>query len=802
MNIRNINGTHNIELPLQLQVSFRKVLDLYVKYGSEAMKDHPFHESSKAMINEIEKYPELINGFTDISLIEKHFDTISLLLDPLFPEILTNNEIKIASIPFSFVSFKFTERFKGILNNAGEKYNLKVRNLENNLMYIYACTFILESVYDTPVDLKRPFFFDIPDQRFGIMKHYRATFNADFVEVYPTENAPKINKEDIKLLLDNFDNIDIWREKFPPNSYIFKGFGIMNLFDVTSDEAITSIRTNLLKKEDINIIDKLRTNLSEFYSINDLKVGFSQFDISNLETKPPRLKKSDSILVDEGATINPDDFFCDTIISKVFKENEDVVISDIEKYGQKSNKNQFYQRLKKTNIGSIILIPIKASSNKNLILLEIASPRAYELNSVNKQKLKDIIPVFKAASERSSEEFMNILEATIQEYYTSIHSSVKWRFYEAAENYQNAVYMNEEDAKIEQIIFENVFPLYGQIDIKDSSIARNKAIKEDLITQLTSAINVLNKACQTEKLTIYEELIFRIEKYLLDVQKGLKAGDEVGILDFLKKDIYPVFKHIKNINDDFKALVNSYTATLDNNLHVVYDKRKSYEKSVSQINDKLAKILDKRQEEAQEMFPHYFERYKTDGIEYNIYIGQSITNEKKYDSLYLYNLRLWQLITMCEMENIAHGMRKTLSHDLEVASLILVHSNSLAIKFRMEEKKFDVDGAYNIRYEIIKKRIDKSLIKNTNERLTVPGKIAIVYSQDKDAVEYLKYIRFLQSKNMLGAVEVLELEELQGVSGLKALRVEVVYSSDTDTKETITIDELLLNEFKESLKKE
>ena len=100
---------------------------------------------------------------------------------------------------------------------------------------------------------------------------------------------------------------------------------------------------------------------------------------------------------------------------------------------------------------------------------------------------------------------------------------------------------------------------------------------------------------------------------------------------------------------------------------------------------------------------------------------------------------------------------------------------------------------------IIKKRIDKSLIKNTNERLTVPGKIAIVYSQDKDAVEYLKYIRFLQSKNMLGAVEVLELEELQGVSGLKALRVEIVYSSDTDTKKTITIDELLLNEFKESL---
>ena len=180
---------------------------------------------------------------------------------------------------------------------------------------------------------------------------------------------------------------------------------------------------------------------------------------------------------------------------------------------------------------------------------------------------------------------------------------------------------------------------------------------------------------------------------------------------------------------------------LDPNLHVVYEKRKAYEHSVTLLNSKLAKFIDTRQEEAQAMFPHYFERYKTDGVEYNMYIGQSLTNEKKYDDLYLYNLRLWQLQVMCEMENVANTARKSMEHDLQVASLILVHSNPLAIKFRMDEKQFDVYGAYNIRYEIIKKRIDKAHIKGTEERLTVPGKIAIVYSQDKDAREYLKYIK-------------------------------------------------------------
>jgi hypothetical protein len=75
--------------------------------------------------------------------------------------------------------------------------------------------------------------------------------------------------------------------------------------------------------------------------------------------------------------------------------------------------------------------------------------------------------------------------------------------------------------------------------------------------------------------------------------------------------------------------------------------------------------------------------------------------------------------------------------------------------------------------------------------LTVPGKISIVYSQDKDAEEYLKYIKFLQSKKQLGEVEHLELEDLQGVSGLKALRVEVVYQSSEKETSSLTVDTLI-----------
>ncbi len=778
------------DFPLQLNISFKKVFLLFEKYADKEFVNHPFHSSAKKMVSLFNEHPEFKDGFSDYTLLDTYKEEIDLLLDPLFPEPLLSNEIKAASIPFTFASFKFTDRLKNILQNAGDDYELTIRNFEQDSMYITACTFILSHVYDFHIDVKRPFYFDIPDKTTGTMKYYRAAFNADFSEITATDQAPKLTQDDIKNLLNNFNNIELWKEKFPPNSYIFKGFGLVNLFDVTSEEMLSSIKANLLAGGE-NLIFKLQNNLRDFYNIKDLKLGYSIFDNTNSKICEMVVQKSNSIILNKYKEINcKDNFFCTGIIQKVFEEHETFVISDVEEYGNSTHKNLFYQTLHKLGLKSIVLIPIKANINGDLALLEIASPRAYELNSITINKLKDIIPVFKAAVKRTSEERQNVLEATIQENYTSIHSAVKWRFYEAAEKYNSEIQTNE-NAKLDQITFKDVYPLFGQSDIKGSSLARNNAIQKDLTTQLTLAISVLEDACKTEHLPIYNELMYRVSSFLEDVKIGINAGDEVTILDFLSSEIYPVFNHIKEINKKLATKVNVYMNRLDKDLNVVYEQRKSYENSVTLLNDKLAKFLDKKQKQAQAMFPHYFERYKTDGVEYNMYIGQSITKSKKFDNLYLYNLRLWQLQTMCEMENIAFKERANMQHDLRVASLILIHSDPMAIKFRMDEKQFDVDGTYNIRYEILKKRIDKANIKGTEERLTVPGKIAIIYSQKKEALEYTKYITYLQSKNLLGKLEHLDIEDLQDVSGLKALRVEVIYQKDFDAKKTITLNDLM-----------
>ena len=212
------------------------------------------------------------------------------------------------------------------------------------------------------------------------------------------------------------------------------------------------------------------------------------------------------------------------------------------------------------------------------------------------------------------------------------------------------------------------------------------------------------------------------------------------------------------------------------------------------INREMASLLDQKQVEAQAMYPHFFERYKTDGVEHNMYIGESITKEESFNPIYLYNLRLWQLQIMCEMENTYYQMQtqSRFPVQLDVASMILVFSQPLSISFRMDEKQFDVDGTYNARYEIVKKRVDKAFIKGTKERVTQKGKITIVYSQKEDEREYLRYVRFLQSKHYLDTdVEIVELEDLQAVTGLKAIRASVLYHKEEGDKSYYTYDDLM-----------
>ncbi|WP_347374567.1 GAF domain-containing protein [Aequorivita sp. Q41] len=782
-------STEKRDFPLEIKIGFKKVFDAYREKAGKS-------EGGNKQVSEIlaleEKYPILTSGISDYAQLKEYESEIDTILDPIFPAILENNEIKFATIPFQELAFKCSTRYKNIMKAVGPDFSLDIINFNADQFYIMGCSIILSQYYGKKVDFRRSFYYNIPDSD-GLVRNYRLLYNADFVDIQKTSKAKDITAEDVNELLESFEDVSVWKEKFPPESWVFNGFVLATLSDATMDVSISEFKSNLLKLENNGGLynNEINNTFRSIFGLKDLQIGFTDYnEESDLFERILYKEVSSFILHGEKSQLSKN-ALCDASYYTLFKKNEFYCVTDAARYHTLYPDNLLYKKMLDQGMKSAIFAAI-VHEDRVLGVLELVSPNANDLNTINANKLRDIMPFLIDSVVRAKENLENELELIIQDECTSIHSSVHWKFRREAKRYLKSI-TEGNPTVFREIVFEDVHPLYGQTDIKGSSETRNEATKKDLIIQLEYVENMLKKLNNHSPLPVFEQMNFTISGFLNEIKENLQVDTERKIMNFLLSEIIPFFKYIRDKNKLYKGMVDEYYELIDINTGFVYQHRKDYDESVMLINKRLASVLDKKQQDAQLMYPHYFERFKSDGVEHNLYIGESITKEISFNEIYLKNLKLWQLQVVCEMENSYYRLKEKLPVALDVASMILAFNGSLSLRFRMDEKRFDVDGTYNARYEVVKKRVDKAHIKGTEERITQPGKISIIYSQKEDEEEYVKYIQFLQFKKLLGDdIEVLELEDLQGVTGLKALRVNVLYSKSSDNdKEYYTYEDLI-----------
>lgn len=763
--------------PFQIQISFHKLIE-NLEEIAQSNVDYRV-KYAKGLIRAVDEVPELRTGITDIKQIEKHKTLIRHLLSDLFPTALTKNEIKAITIPFHNITFNYSERFRHILNNAGPDFDMVIRDFDDDQFYIMSCCLILNVYYGYRFDFSRPFFYDIPDEE-SIMRHYRILYNGDFLEVLPSEKAIEITSSDVELLIENFHDVALWKQKFPLQSWILKGFGIMTLYDATTESAVSNLKTTLLSKPDdkASMTETFEQIFRSIFRIPDLRIGYTALNVEQSKFTVSPFSNVHSFILDGNAECDCADMICNDSLDELITQRQYVSISDVRKFAKETGETAFADLLLRQNVQSAIFAPV-IKNDKLLGIVEVVSSRNKELNSINAQKMDIVMPYIIDTIDRYYSDVQNLVDAMIQNEYTTIHPSVYWKFREEA-----LLHINDtRETVFHEIVFSEVYPLYGQIDIKGSSEMRNLTTKEDIVLQVGLLIDIFEAILKNKKLPIFEQKIFELRELTQTIESRIKADSEQLVLNYIKSEINPILKSYKAGDELTQDLIQSYFQRLDLNSGTIYDARKKFDTSLSIINKKMSGVLDKKQAEAQAYYPHYYERFKTDGVEHNLYIGKSITNQPEFDKLYLYNLRLWQLQVMCDMENQYHALKPTLPYQMEVTSLLLVFNNSITIRFRMDEKRFDVDGSYNARYEVVKKRIDKANIKGTDERITQKDKITIVYTQQSEEREYKRYISFLQHKGRLGEeIEFFDIEDLQGVSGLKGIRVEVLFDEAADAK--------------------
>src|SRR5581483_412795 len=192
------------------------------------------------------------------------------------------------------------------------------------------------------------------------------------------------------------------------------------------------------------------------------------------------------------------------------------------------------------------------------------------------------------------------------------------------------------------------------------------------LTQLGLARAVVQAASELRSMPALDELIYRIDSRAARIQHSLSSSDEVGVVSFLRTEVESLLDHLATFGTGVRERAAAYRERLDPRLGSVYHRRQLFEESVNRLAECVSSYLDLEEQAAQGIFPHYFEKQKTDGVDYQMYVGAALLEEGRFDPLCLRNLRLWQLMLTCGIAMRAHRLRERLPIPLELTHLILV----------------------------------------------------------------------------------------------------------------------------------
>lgn len=748
--VRDAAGPDAAAFPFRCELSLAPLITFWTQLSA-------YHEFGRGPIpglvrEKAREAPELAGVIDDLSVVGKHQTFVDLMMTALFPPAFWEQEYGAALFPLELRAFYATPPFRRSLMNEdgtlqGRASFLQKRSADPTMAaerLWLAYELILERVYglelggDVPVMM-----FTTTDSVTGLDQHFRLQFDWRFVDVQVVGPKPPLPDGVRQELAAGRIDGEKLRQLLPPERFVLRGFMIVKAVDVTDQEVLSSLKRDLIDKDSIvssSHFQGLQAKLRTFFRRPDLRLGLAAVEGDRVLVLNDASSHEQACIFTDSAHHTTAEF-TGSLYERAVVQDRPVVIEDLVAY---PGRTPVEEELIQSGVRTFICAPLHYQ-DRVIGTMELVSGHVGDLNATHLPKLQEVLPLFSMAVQRSVEELNSRIQTVINEQCTAIHPTVEWRFRKAVLNaFERQRGSASVVTELEPIVFEGVYPLFGLADIRGSSTQRARAIQADLLHQLRLARAVIQSATETRSAPALGELAFRIDSRAAQIERGLNSSDEIGVIAFVRTEVEGLLDHLGTFGAGVRERIAAYRAGLDPRLGTVYHRRRMFEESVTAIAESISSYLE---------------------------MG-------RVDPLCLKNLRLWQLMITCGMAARAHQLRDRLPIPLETTHLILVQHAPLSIRFRFDEKRFDVDGAYDIRYEIVKKRIDKALVQGTTERVTQPGKVALIYSQPGEAQEYRAYIEYLQGLGYLtGGVEQLDLEELQGVEGLRALRVQVALDS-------------------------
>lgn len=579
------------------------------------------------ILDNLKNTPELFEPIDDWQFLNKYKDAVGVLLASLTSPAYKHSKLTLVATPFVHKILYITPALIDLFDNTDISFNFERRTAASTYHNtLRASTLILDRLYDTELLLDPACILQLFDSDKNRYQYFKPKVNFEFVDVKQIKESKRLTDRDIYRLLNNLDDINLWAKTLPPDCFEFHGFITDDYIDITKEEAISRIKDALLDKRAVLLkenIAKIEKNICILLNTKDVTLGITSIDFPDNSGNTDRYRISHNLLAGNTKDLLAEDLENSIYFTACRKLNAQLV-NDLKKYIKKTeNEIHLLQR----GIRSLLVVPLYNSQKKIIGILELAHHKPNVFNAFTIRIINKVVHLFAIAMERSREEIDNKIKAIIRENFTALHPSVEWKFNSEAFNIYHAQ-ENGQTKTAKPIVFNDVFPLFGQIDIVQSSVSRNQAIKDDLIQNLSLILIIFKKTADLVDMPIVWQYIKHIQTLIQGLHEEIKSEDEYKIVHIIKGDYHDLLNILKYRQPNLKQDITKYFEQLDRQIGVIYSERKAFEESVRLINNAISEHLEAEEKKNQLILPHYFEKYKTDGVEYNMYIGKSLLKQE------------------------------------------------------------------------------------------------------------------------------------------------------------------------------
>ena len=612
-------------------------------------------EKLKGMLKEV---PQFHGPIEDLSLVSRHEELVKGLVSLVLPPTSWESDLVGIFVPFNLQPVYVSTAFRRLLLDkqdrikgsalVGEEMFLRGRILRTYYL-------IIEKYYGIGQKFEYPIVRVVPDPKTGLDLYLRIKPNLQFLEIHHKGELKQLSEKERARLLEHLAEPEVLREILPPENFEIHGFAVFNVVDVTQSEMLSALGKDLIDQESIFSqagFMRLQQRIRTLFRCPDLVISLVAIHEDQVMLLNLGCELSSSSVF-SGSRHIPLSEFEGSLYEQAVKENTILRIRDL---AEESPRSGVEEEMIKGGVRSLMIAPL-TYKGELIGSMDIASCHPDEFGPIDIMLLAEIAPIFSMAIKRTLEEVDHSVQNIIKEKCTAIHPSVEWRFRKAAFQHLDRLRMGQA-SEMEPIVFRDVYPLYGVSDVRGSSVARNRAVAEDLEEHLKLALAVMEAAGRVKPLAVFDELGHRLRKEVERIRIGISPADESAVAHLLKSDVKSLFPHLRSFGPEVVRAIEAYETLIDGRLGTVYRRRKEFEESVSRLNQRISFYLDREEAEAQTLYPHYFEKHQTDGVDYLIYVGASLSQGGSFSELYLENFRLWQLMVACGIAWITEQLKR------------------------------------------------------------------------------------------------------------------------------------------------